>query len=315
MLFNFLPPLPVWASEPCNPIRNVLMDLVETPPMNTLKATAIQYPIDGNKTLNEFISKSERLVNEAADQGSQLVMFPELAVLDMLSTTSGVPDARQLEEIARTGTPVYFERMAELSRRRQVSVLAGSMPRETPDGIVNTALLAFPNGRRVYQDKIFLTPDEVEWGWKPGSELKVFNAPWGKSVITICYDCQFSLLSNELSKFPLELIFVPSMTGEKGFSRVRWAAQARSVEHYSYVMVTGTVNGPGVTYNGGQAAFITPQDSGFPGILMEGPKDQSGSVTATFDMAKLRQRQESTGLYSARDARRRRTPIRVIEEP
>jgi predicted amidohydrolase len=290
-----------------------------------LAVAAVQYPIRGGLDVTELLARIEHFAAEAQAGGAELVVFPELVVLDLLE--SAVPvigqgaaqaqdaEATQLRRIAREVTPRYFEEIQSSSRRLGVAILGGSAPRETSGGgIVNTALLAFPDGQRVLQDKLFLTPDEAAWGWTYGDRLRVFDAPWGRSTILICYDSQFPSLSQQLSEAAPELILIPSMTSDHGFFRVRWAAQARAIEHHAYVVVVGTVDAePTPDGYHGQAAFLTPQDSGFAGVLAEGPRNREAIVHAKLDLAQLRRSRRAAGLYAARDQVGRPVPPVVTD--
>lgn len=283
--------------------------------MASLKVAAVQYPVRVGVTLESHLARVEKAVRDAKRRGAQLVVFPELAMYELVSPASALSESAQLARIAREETPRILDHAAELSAREGVAILAGSAPRVTRKGIVNTAMLVFPDGKRVLQDKLFLTPDEVAWGWKAGSELKVFDAPWGRSTILICYDSQFPALSHALSSSAPDLVLVPSMTGAKGFSRVRWASQARAIEQHAYVVVTGTIS---TSRNAGdfvgQAAFLTPQEAGFAGLARSGPKNRSTIVDATLDFDQLRKSKLETGLYSGRDQGARRGPVRVVFE-
>jgi predicted amidohydrolase len=294
---------------------NLIRAVNPAPPMHELKAAAIQFQIDTGKSIDDYLEKCRQLVDEAARQGNQLVVFPELTTLDMVSYRRGAEtEAAQMNAIARQYTAQIFEQTAEWARQKNIAILAGSSGRETPNGIVNTAMLVLPDGRRFYQDKLFLTPDEVQWGWTTGNELKVFETPWGKTAILICYDSQFPALSQALAQHGVDVILIPSMTSGPGINRVRWAAQARSVEHHAYVVTTGTVSPPGRSNFSGQAAFITPQEVGYPGILKQGTRDQADLVSATFNLDQLRRSKQNTGIYAGRDTGKLRVPFQIVED-
>ncbi len=280
---------------------------------DTVNVSAVQYPIRYKTSLEHMLERLDSYVTQAAKAKSQVVMFPELFVLDRLNPDSSLSDADQLKEIARKETPIILERMKAHATRLRMHILAGSVPVLGTDGkIRNVAHLFFPDGSHVGQTKMFLTPDEVEWGWTPGNELKLFRTPWGLSVILICYDSQFPAVSQALMQASPELIFVPSMTGEKGQKRVRWAAQARAVEHHAYVVVTGTTDAEGGSEYVGQAAFLTPQEEGFPGLLRQGKMNRDQVVSASFDLAKVRKSKSSSGLYPGRDQISEGRSIRII---
>ena len=51
----------------------------------------------------------------------------------------------------------------------------------------------------------------------------------------------------------------------------------------------------------GQAAFITPSDTGFERILAEGPLNEDALVYAELDLEKLRVSRKTASVYPARD--------------
>jgi predicted amidohydrolase len=271
-----------------------------------VKISAVQYPIEYGLSLPGLLAKVDRYIQQAQDEGGKLVVFPELFVLDLLPKGAvGATERAAVEKIVSRDGEAVLRHIREAAREKHLTILAGSVPRRTESGAVrNTAHLFFPDGTDFAQDKLFLTPWEKDYGWQAGDTLKVLDAPWGRTAILVCYDCQFALLSQQLAPYAPEVILVPSMTTEKGFHRVRWAAQSRAVEHHAYVVVTGTTEtGPGKLAEKdyvGQAAFLTPQEESFPGLLREGELNGDQVVTEELDLAHLRQSRESSGLYSAR---------------
>jgi len=174
----------------------------------------------------------------------------------------------------------------------------------------------------ITQEKIFLTPDEITWGWKGGNELKVIHAPWGKLVILICYDIQFAAISAKLSKYNLDLILVPSMTDQHGRRRVQWASQARMIEHRAYVIITGTVQSSTTNPDHwGKALFYSPQagydlrDDLFPltpsmrihsRIIKEGKLNEPSLVSAQLNISELKESKKINIPFSARDQDKKR---------
>lgn len=268
-----------------------------------IKVAAVQFPIEMNRTQAQYEAKVEAWVMKAKAEGANLVVLPELIALDLLRTNSAVSETEQLREIATRVTPAFFEFAQGLARRENVSILAGSSPRVLDGKVVNTAFLAFPDGRSVMQDKTFLTPDEKDWGWAPGRGLQVFDAPWGRTVIMICFDSEFPVLSQQLAAYKPEVILVPSMTGDiSGLYRVQWCAQARAIEHYAFVVSTGTVTGEGSRdQHCAQASLITPSEPGWPGLLARGPLNEAAMITGLLDFDLLAERRASARIYPARE--------------
>jgi deaminated glutathione amidase len=277
--------------------------------VSKLTVAAIQYGVRENQSEIEFFTAFRRWVETAKSKNAHLVVFPELIALDLLQSTSPLSESEQLRQMAKSFTPKFFAFVAALAKELDIAILAGSSPRDVNGRIFNTSFLAFNNGTSVEQDKIYLTPDEKDWGWTPGETLKVISAPWGLTSILICFDCEFPQLSERLVKAKPEVILVPSMTSDmSGLRRVQWSAQARAVEHYAYVVNTGTVTAsPDRPYTG-QASLLNPQEEGFPESIVRGPVNEESMVVGVLDMDKLRERRKTASIYPAREQMERKPP-------
>jgi len=284
--------------------------------IDQLKVAAVQYPARVGVHEDEFLSGIRLWVEKAKTEGAQLVVFPELVVLDMLQRGDAPAESAQLRTMARDFTPRYFTAIEKMAKDVDISILAGSAPRLVGNDVFNTAFLALADGQSYMQDKIYLTPDEVAWGWSRGSELKVVPTPWGSTAILICYDSEFPKLSELLAPAKPEVILVPSMTSDmSGLRRVQWSAQARAVEHYAYVVNTGTVPTARNTSNTAQASLLNPQEDGFPESIARGPMNDEAMVVGTLDIKMLRERRASAGIYPAREEDKWPNPqLKIIPE-
>ena len=273
------------------------------------RVAAVQYQIRAGRTPEQVIAQLRAHVATASTAGAELVMLPELFLFDVWP--AAVEDeAAFVRRVAADTTPRVLVAAAEAARASGVAVLAGSVPELRDGRLYNTAHLFFPDGREVRQDKVYLTAWGKEVGMTPGRELAVFDAPWGRIAILICYDVEFPELSQRLVEARPAVILVPSMTeSADGVYRVRWAAQARAVEHHAYVVVAGTVGHPGPEWvHHGQAAFITPRDAGFEGILAEGERGVEAVVFGDLDLERLRTSRVEVTFYPAKDQAQRALP-------
>ncbi|KAA2281357.1 acyltransferase, partial [Clostridioides difficile] len=100
-----------------------------------------------------------------------------------------------------------------------------------------------PDGRIARQDKIHITPTEVqEWNMAPGDGLEVFDTDKGRIAMLTCYDIEFPEIVRMAKAKGADVIFCPSCTDDRhGFYRVRYTSHARAVENQVYVVLTGTV--------------------------------------------------------------------------
>jgi predicted amidohydrolase len=279
-----------------------------------LKIALVPFKMEGLKPLPEFLAKMEKSVDEAAKNGAGLVVFPELSMSDLVEAAEKTaPLLEQMKKVAKEQTPKIIEELKVMAMKHQIAILGGSVPRLIGKEIRNTAVFVLASGQEYFQEKLFLTPDEKTWAWSPGTELKIIPAPWGKTVILICYDSEFAEVSQKLSALAPELILVPSMTdSQAGFRRVRWTSQARAVEHKAYVAHVGTVGEADPSWpNYGQASVLTPSEKDFPGVLAEGEANSAKIVYADLDFKKLREARQKGGIYPACEAQARKKTISV----
>lgn len=149
------------------------------------------------------------------------------------------------------------------------------------------------------QDKIHRTRWEREkWNTDAGDKQRLFDTPFGKIAILICYDIEFTELSRMVCEADADSLCVPCCTDDRqGFLRVRYCGHARAFENQVFVVCTSTVGRlavEGLGLHHGQAAIITPSDFAFArdGIATEGTPNIEQIVVAELDLRDL----ESTRL-------------------
>lgn len=277
---------------------------------DTLKLACVQFELTGGCSFELFIKKIDDIVFEAKSNGAELVVLPELMVADLIPIGRQISESEEkqfLEDVAKNLGPLFFEKIVFLAKKHNVHLLAGTFPRWENNKVYNCSMLTYSDGTSVTQDKLFPTWWEKNiWNWESADSIRVFDAPWGKTVICICYDIEFPVITQFLTQHRPELILVPSCTEtENGLNRVRWCAQARAIEHYAFVAVTGTIGvspgSPGLGVNCGQAAILAPSDIGFNRICAEGQVNKPQIIYATINFALLRQRRQETRVYPGRD--------------
>jgi predicted amidohydrolase len=197
----------------------------------------------------------------------------------------------------------------DLARRFGVWLLPGTLPWRDGDNVRNRAPLISPDGAMRFQDKSVMTRFEAEqWGVQAGAPPRVFDTPWGRVGIAICYDVEFPNLVRAQAAAGARLILTPSCTDTlHGFNRVRLSARARALENQCFVAVAPTVGAaPALATldeNHGYAALFGPVDRGFSadGILALGKMDEPGWVFADLDFTRLDLVREKGAVRNFRD--------------
>jgi len=231
------------------------------------------------ETVQALAGQIEEGMKRASSEGARLLVLPEYLIECCLAFKPvGLAPSREMDFLAGVGEEL-LPLIGPLAEKYGLSVLAGTMPARTPEGLTNTAVLLTADGREIRQDKLCLTPFEQSSGtWEliPGNELRVFELDGLKMAILICLDVEMPALSSLLAQQDLDLLLVPSMTEmHSGYHRVFGCAKARAVELMCAVAVCGVVGrSKGTTQNdtnvSGAALYLPCEEEfGFKGIAAE----------------------------------------------
>ncbi|MBK9019493.1 MAG: carbon-nitrogen hydrolase family protein [Sulfuritalea sp.] len=258
-----------------------------------VRLAAVQYMLRHVADWSGFEHQVDFVLNAAADYQPQFVLLPELFTTQVLSYHKSDDIPAAVREL--TGyTDRYVELMRSHAMRHGYYLVGGTHPRIHDGKLLNTSFLFTPGGDVHTQDKIHRTRWEKEkWHTDHGDAVRVFETPFGKIAILICYDIEFPELARSVADAGAEIVFVPSCTDDRqGFLRVRYCCHARAIENQIYVAMTSTVGNlpvAGLRLHYGQASIITPSDFPFArdGIAAEGVINEEQIIVADVDLALL----------------------------
>ena len=207
------------------------------------------------------------LIQQAADEGAELVALPEYFCLMGHQETDKIAAC----EVDGSGPVQSF--LAEQAQRHRIWLIGGTTPlvASEPGRVRNSVLVYGPDGDRVARyDKIHLfsftkndeTYDEART-IEPGREVASFSftARAGTTLrvgLSVCYDLRFPELYRAMGK--TDLILVPAaFTATTG--RAHWTTllKARAIENLCYVLAPaqgGRHENGRATY--GHSALIDP---------------------------------------------------------
>mgnify|MGYP005839838365 CR=1 FL=1 len=284
---------------------------MSAPEARPLRLGLLQYRVGRPGSVAAFAQALEARLEEGRERGDLLVL-PEYACVELGAALAGADAADEARELAAmvAAAPDILDAMRTAARRLGVWLLPGTLPLRRADGaVVNRAPLIAPDGRVAFQDKRTMTRFEAErWGVSPGADPAVFDTPWGRIGISICYDVEFPTHVRTQAEAGAWLILAPSCTDTMaGLNRVRIGAAARAMENQCYVAIAPTVGeapwSAALDVNRGHAAVFGPVDRGFPedGVLARGALDTEEWVFCTLDPARIAAVREDGAVRNFRD--------------
>ncbi|MFC3125666.1 carbon-nitrogen hydrolase family protein [Pseudoroseomonas globiformis] len=284
---------------------------MNSPVLTPLKVALLQYPVERPPGIAEFSAKLDRWLAEAVRHGSHLAVLPEYACAELGAALAGQPADEAAELVALVdAAPAILNAMRHAAQRSGLWLLAGTLPFRMDDGrILNRAPLITPEGAVAFQDKHFMTRFEAErWGVSGGSAPGVFDTPWGRIGVSVCYDSEFPTHVRSQVEAGAWLILAPSCTDTlHGFNRVRLSCAARALENQCFVAMTPTVGeapwSAALDRNRGYAAIFGPVDRGFPedGLIARGALDAAQWVFAELDPERVVTLRQNPSVFNHRD--------------
>lgn len=132
---------------------------------------------------------------------------------------------------------VVGQRFACLARKHGLYVIA-PVAEADGDRTYNTQAAYSPKGEAVFgYRKVQLTPEETKTT-SPGDTLGVFDLPWFRAGIVICYDNQFPETTRCLAVQGAQVVFFPSYGNE----RKPVQHGARCLDNHVYMVGSGVID-------------------------------------------------------------------------
>ncbi len=223
----------------------------------------------------ENLQQATAYAAEAAQQGSQLLLLPEL-------WGSGYALERAAELSAPLGEGL-FAQSALLARRYHLAI-GGSLLERTPQGIYNTFALYDAEGtlltayRKIHRFGLMEEDRYLQAGEAP----KIAKTPWGQAGLAVCYDLRFPEL---FRTYALEDVTLMLLVAEWPLARLthwRTLLRARAIENQCFVAAVNRVGeSKGETF-GGHSVVLTPWGES----LVEGDTT-STLLTAELDLREV----------------------------
>ncbi|MFD1775297.1 nitrilase-related carbon-nitrogen hydrolase [Paenibacillus rhizophilus] len=185
------------------------------------------------------VNKGLHFVREAARQGADLIVFPELFLTGCDTDVIG----HRYHNLAQHIDGSAVQAFAESARTHNINmVIPTALKQSEGDFLCNSAVIIDRSGAVAgTYSKVHLWEDEKEY-FKPGNHYSVFEMDFGKLGVLICYDAGFPEAARTLALQGAELIVIPSAFSVE--LKYRWDLyfQSRALENTCFV---AAVNGSG----------------------------------------------------------------------
>lgn len=281
--------------------------------MRNIKIAALQFSCCSQ--VQENIDKAETMVREAASNGANLILLPELFerpyfcqekrydYYDYALPLTENPAIRRFQAVAgELGVviPVSFY-------ERDVQRLFNSIAMIDADGsILGVYRKTHIPDDHFYQEKFYFTPGDTGF--------KVFETRFGTIGVGICWDQWFPETARAMAVKGAELLFYPTAIGSEPIlecdSMPHWrrAMQGHAAANLMPVIAANRIGTEEVVpceENGGQRSALTFYGSSFitdqtGELVAEADRKTEQVILATFDLNEMQENRLSWGIFRDR---------------
>lgn len=217
-----------------------------------MKTAMIQMPVTDSKEQN--IQTALDYLKNAAQEGAELAVLPEM-FCSLYRNRDFIKNAEGHQGPA-------WQAMAKAAADLGLWLVAGSIPEQDGDRLYNTSFVFDPSGHQITRHrKVHMFDIRVKNGqwfresatFTPGEDVTVFDTPFGKLGLCICFDLRFPELSMLMALKGARAIIVPaSFNMTTGPAHWELLFRQRAVDnqlHTIGVAPARDVNGPYVSYS------------------------------------------------------------------
>ena len=265
--------------------------------------------------VSENIRKAEKLVREAAGQGAQVILLPELferpyfcqqrqyEFYDYAKTLEENPAVRHFQPIAEEleiAMPISFYEKAGTRLFNSIAML------DADGTVLGVYRKTHIPDDHYYQEKFYFTPGNTGF--------KVWQTRYGRIGVGICWDQWFPEAARAMALQGAELLLYPTAIGSEPVletdSMPHWrrCMQGHAGSNLVPVMAANRVGSEAVEpceENGGQSSSLIFYGSSFitdntGAIVTEANRTDETILFASFDLERLEKERLSWGLFRDR---------------
>ena len=270
-----------------------------------VKVAAVQMAMSRDREAN--VNKAEDLVREAASNGAQIILLPEL--FEGLYFCKDM-DEKYFSWAKERENNLLIERFSTLAKELKV-VLPLSYFEKAGDAYFNSLVVLDADGEVLENYRKTHIPDgpgyEEKFYFQPGNTgFKVWDTKYARIGVGICWDQWFPETARSLALMGAELIFYPTAIGSEPEinvdSKAHWQRVQQGHAAANTVPViaanrVGVEEGESCTLTFYGASFMTD----YTGEKMsEASRDREGMIYAEYDLDANREQREYWALLKDR---------------
>jgi len=214
-----------------------------------VKVGIVQMQVTADKQVN--IDVARRAISNAAQNGAQIVVLPEMFCCPY--------ENRAFVEYAEEKNGAVYRAMEDAAHSAGVFLVAGSFPERCSGKLYNASYIFHPEnpGRIAAYRKIHLFDIDVSGGQSfresdtlsPGRDLAVFDTPWGRCGVCICFDIRFPELARLYALAGVQVLFVPAAFNmTTGPAHWELTMRARALDNQIYVVACAPARDESASY-------------------------------------------------------------------
>jgi N-carbamoylputrescine amidase len=206
------------------------------------------------------------LAAEAAENGSNIICFPEMNI-------TGYSNTPEIESCALSAGSPELSDISSAASDLSLVILAGFAEKDLSGKIYATHGVFYPDGSMGLYRKIHIAPPE-KGIFSEGSQIPVFEYLTFRFGIQLCYDIHFPELTTRMALNGIDLLFIPHASPRSNpsqkFSSWMRHIPARAFDNGIYAAACNQVggNGRGLFFPGVSCA-VSPSGESVGSILTD----------------------------------------------
>ena len=198
---------------------------------------------------DQTMKKTEHMVFEAAENGAQVVVLPEMF---------NCPYAREyFKEFASRGHEASVAAMSRWAKENGVLLVGGSVPERDGEKLYNSCFVFDAQGRQIARHrKVHLFDVDLpgmhfheSHTFAPGQDITTFETPWGVMGAAVCFDVRFPELFRAMAVRGAKVIFLPAQFNMKtGPAHWECSLKSRAVDNELFFVGASAARYKGFSY-------------------------------------------------------------------